>query len=73
MRKPSLRSLEWLAWQQQPETAYVGEWRTRKRYGIKDYFLEPLEHYHCCPEPWPITTYGEVNIIIEIDINLLLR
>ncbi|OXA51221.1 uncharacterized protein LOC110853578 [Folsomia candida] len=61
MRKPSFRSLEWLAYQRRAETAPIGEYRTRKRYGLKDYFLEPLDNYHCCPCPYPITTAGEIG------------
>jgi len=58
MRKPSHRSIEWLAWNRTWETAPVGEERTRKeilpKIGSKT--------YKCCPCPsWPATTYGEVK------------
>jgi len=67
MRKPSFRSLEWIMYDQEAETAYQGEARTRRKYGINDYIMEPLDNYHCCPCPWPITTYGEVGWLGQHD------
>lgn len=68
MRKPSYRSLEWLAYFQKGETPVKGECCTRRRTHIKDYFVDPITNYCCTPcSPWPITTAAEVGWLANSD------